>query len=74
MQEQTTAEILLRARHQMIDLEETADDESLVGMFKRAAINAVDSHTRLVSGLNNLIIKRDDDDQQQQDLGELVLF
>ena len=67
MQEQTTSENLLRARQQMIELEETATDDSLLGMFKRAAINAIDNHARLISGLNNLIIKHDD---RQDDLCE----
>ncbi|CAF2782535.1 unnamed protein product [Rotaria sp. Silwood2] len=65
MQEQTTANNLLHARQQMIELEESADNDSIVGMFKRAAINAVDSHAKLLSGINNLVIKRDD---QQEDL------
>ena len=71
MQEQTTAEKLLRARQQMIELEETATDDSLLAMLKRAAINAVDNHARLVSGLNNLVIKHDD---QQEDLCKIDLF
>ncbi len=61
MQEQTTAEILLRARQQMIELEENADDDTIVGMLKRAAINAVDNHARLISGINNLVINRQED-------------
>jgi hypothetical protein len=71
MQEQTTAEKLLRARQQMIELEQTATDDSLLAMLKRAAINAVDNHARLISGLNNLVIKHDD---QQEDLCTIDLF
>jgi hypothetical protein len=71
MQEQTTAGKLLRARQQMIELEETATDDSLLAMLKRAAINAVDNHARLISGLNNLVIKHDD---QQEDLCTIDLF
>jgi hypothetical protein len=69
MQEQTTAENLLRARQQMIEFEENANDDTLIGMFKRAAINAIDNHARLISGINNLVIKRND---QQEDLCKLV--
>lgn len=69
MQEQTTTENLLRARQQMIELEETTNnDDTLIGMFKRAAINAIDNHARLISGINNLVIKHDD---RQEDLCEL---
>ncbi|CAF0920949.1 unnamed protein product [Rotaria sordida] len=64
MQEQTTEHILLHARQQMIEIEET-DDDSLVGIFKKAAINAINCHVKLISGLNSLIIKQDD---QEQDL------
>jgi hypothetical protein len=71
MHEQTTAENLLRARQQMIELEETATDDSLLGMFKRAAVNAVDTHARLISGVNNLVIRPDD---QQEDFCELFMF
>jgi hypothetical protein len=71
MHEQTRAENLLRARQQMIELEENADNDSLVGMFKRAAINAIDNHARLISGINNLVIKRDD---QHEDLCSFVTF
>jgi len=28
-------------------------------MFKKALINAIDSHAKLISGLNSLIIKQD---------------
>jgi len=55
----------------MIELEENINDDTLVGMLKRAAINAVDNHARLISGINNLVIKRDD---QQDDLCKLVKF
>jgi hypothetical protein len=71
MQEQTTAENLLRARQQMIEFEENANDDTLIGMFKRAAINAIDNHARLISGINNLVIKRDD---QHEDLCPFVTF
>jgi hypothetical protein len=74
MQEQTTAAILLRARQQMIELEEADDDDdSLLGMFKRAAINAIDSHTRLISGFNSLVIKTDEQNDEEQDLREFFL-
>jgi hypothetical protein len=69
MHEQTTEGILLRARQQINELEDATDDESLVGMFKRAAIHAIDSHTRLVSGVNSLVIKQDD---QEQDLCKFI--
>ncbi|CAF4721367.1 unnamed protein product [Rotaria sp. Silwood1] len=65
MQEQTTTNNLLHARQQIIELEESTDNDNIVGMFKRAAINAVDNHARLISGINNLVIQRDD---QQEDL------
>jgi hypothetical protein len=45
----------------MIELEENADDDTIVGMLKRAAINAVDNHARLISGINNLVINREED-------------
>jgi hypothetical protein len=61
MHEQTTAEILLRARQQMIELEENADNDTLIGMFKRTAINVVDNHARLISGINNLVINKQED-------------
>jgi len=67
MQERTTTESLLRARQQMIELEEGAEDDTLVGMFRKAAIYAVDSHARLISEVNNLVVKHDD---QQGDLCE----
>ena len=50
----------------MFELEESIDNTSLIGMFKQTAIDVVDSHLRLVNGINNLIIKRDD--QQEEDL------
>jgi hypothetical protein len=65
MQEQTTEEILLRARQQIIEFEENIDDDTLIGMFKKFAIHTIDSHTKLISGLNSLVIKQDD---QQQNL------
>ncbi|CAF1098112.1 unnamed protein product [Rotaria sordida] len=71
MQEQTTANNLLHTRQQMIELEESADNDSVIGMVKRAAINAVDSHARLLSGINNLVIKHDD---QQDDLSSNEIF
>jgi hypothetical protein len=71
MQEQTTTGNLLRVRQQMIELEENVNDDTLVGMLKRAVINAVDNHARLISGINNLVMKRDD---QQDDLCKLVRF
>jgi hypothetical protein len=61
MQEQTTETILSHARQQIIEFEETVDDDSLIGMFKKAAINAIDCHTRLISGLNSLAIQQDED-------------
>jgi hypothetical protein len=61
MHEQTTAEILLRARQQMIELEENADNDTLIGIFKRTAINVVDNHARLISGINNLVINKQED-------------
>ncbi|CAF4812814.1 unnamed protein product, partial [Rotaria sp. Silwood1] len=64
MQEQTTQRILLNARQQMIELEET-DNDSLVEIFKKAVINAMTCHIKLISGLNSLIIKPND---QEQDL------
>ncbi|CAF3734268.1 unnamed protein product [Adineta steineri] len=60
MQEQTTSETLLNIRQQMIDLNENAGDGTLVGMFKQTAINIIDYHTRLISEINNLVIKRED--------------
>ncbi|CAF3393218.1 unnamed protein product [Rotaria sp. Silwood1] len=60
MQEQTTTNNLLHARQQIIELEESTDNDNILGMFKRAAINAVDNHARLLSGINNLVIQRDD--------------
>jgi len=71
MQEQTTTGNLLRVRQQMIELEENVNDDTLVGMLKRAVINAVDNHARLISGINNLVMKRND---QQDDLCKLVRF
>jgi hypothetical protein len=65
MQEQTTEEILLRARQQIIEFEENIDNDTLIGMFKKSAIHTIDSYTKLISGLNNLVIKQDD---QQQNL------
>ncbi|CAF1083139.1 unnamed protein product [Rotaria magnacalcarata] len=65
IKEQTTAKNLLHARQQMIELEEAVDNDSIVGMFKQAAINIVDSHARFISGINNLVIQRDN---QQEDL------
>ncbi|CAF1184945.1 unnamed protein product [Adineta steineri] len=60
MQEQTTSETLLNIRQQMIDLNENAQDGTLVGMFKQTAINIIDYHTRLISEINNLVVKRED--------------
>ena len=65
MQEQTTAENLLRARQQLIELEGNADDHTVGGMVKQAAINAIDNHARVISGVNNLVRKRED---QQENL------
>jgi len=53
----------------MIEFEENVNGDTLVGMLKRAAINAVDNHARLISGINILVIKRND---QRDDLCELV--
>ncbi|CAF2530410.1 unnamed protein product [Rotaria sp. Silwood2] len=64
MQEQTTERILLHAQQQMIEIEET-DEDSLVGIFKKAAINAINCHVKLISELNSIIIKQND---QEQDL------
>ncbi|CAF4243668.1 unnamed protein product, partial [Adineta steineri] len=47
-------------RQQMIDLNENAGDGTLVGMFKQTAINIIDYHTRLISEINNLVVKRED--------------
>lgn len=44
----------------MIELEENVDHNTLIGMFKHAAINAVDNHTRVISGIISLIKNRDD--------------
>lgn len=55
----------------MIELEENADDNTLVSMLKRAAINAVDHHARVISGINNLVMKRSD---QRDDSCELIEF
>lgn len=71
MQEQTTTNNLLHARQQIIELEETVDNDSPVGIFKRAAITAIDSHARLILSINNLVIKHDD---QEQDLSKLFLI
>ena len=67
MQEQTTEEILSNARQQINDVEENNDndDDTPVGIFKTAVLYAIDSHSRLISTIKNLIIKQDD---QQQNL------
>jgi hypothetical protein len=67
MQEQTTESILLRARQQIIELKENFDNDSPIGMFKKAAIHVIDRHAGLISVLNSLVIKQDD---QEQDLCE----
>jgi len=64
MHEKTTENILSRAREQVIELEETIDDDSLIGIFQKAIIHAIDNHIKLISGLNNLVIG------ENQDLGE----
>ncbi|CAF4883777.1 unnamed protein product, partial [Rotaria sp. Silwood2] len=70
MQEQTTERILLHAQQQMIEIEET-DEDSLVGIFKKAAINAINCHVKLISELNSIIIKQND---QEQDLCKISIF
>lgn len=65
MQEQTTAEILLRARQQLMEFEGNLDDHTVGGMVKQAAINVIDNHARVISSVNNLLRKRED---QQENL------
>ena len=59
MHEQTTLATVLRAREQLNEVEDTAGDDSLVGIVKRMASNALDSHAKLIAGLNGLIVKKD---------------
>lgn len=73
MQEQTTAENLLRARQQLIEIEISADDHTVLGMVKQAAINAIDHHARLVSGINNLVRYRDDQ-QENLPVNEILML
>lgn len=60
MQQQTTTDNLLQVRQQITEIENNADENSLIGMFKRAALTTVDYQTRLFSDVKNLIVHRDD--------------
>ncbi|CAF0874099.1 unnamed protein product, partial [Adineta steineri] len=63
-QEQTTEDVLLSARQEITEFEGTDNgDDSPIGMFKKAAINAIDNHTKLISGMNNLLAQQNDHEQ-----------
>ena len=57
MQEQTTDEGFTRVRQQLTEIDESTDGEQLVAMAKKAAINAIDQHTRLIAGVKGLLIQ-----------------
>ena len=57
MQEQTTEEGFARVRQQLTEVEESTEGENLLGMAKKAAINAIDQHTRLIAGVKNLLLE-----------------
>ncbi len=72
MQQNTTEDVLLLARQQILELEGTDnDDDSPIGMFKKAATNAIDSHARLISQMNSLVTKQND---YEQDLCKFYRF
>ncbi|CAF0944733.1 unnamed protein product [Adineta ricciae] len=62
IQEHATVESLSQVRQQIVDLEAGAEDGTLAGMFKRAALNVIDCHVKLIDGINHLVSQ--DDDQQ----------
>ncbi|CAF0844729.1 unnamed protein product [Adineta steineri] len=63
-QEQITEDVLLSARQEITEFEGTDnDDDSPIGMFKKAAINAIDNHAKLISGMNNLLAQQNDHEQ-----------
>lgn len=57
MQEQTTDEGFSRVRQQLTEIDESTGGEQLVAMAKKAAINAIDQHTRLIAGVKSLLIQ-----------------
>lgn len=57
MQEQTTDEGFARVRQQLTEIDESTGGEQLVAMAKKAAINAIDQHTRLIAGVKSLLIQ-----------------
>ena len=64
MQEQTTEDVLLRARQELIELEGTDnDDDSVIGMFRKATTTAIDTHVKLISEINSLAAKQTDHEQ-----------
>jgi hypothetical protein len=67
MHGQTTENLLSRAREQVIAVEEPIDDDSLMGIFQNALLHAIDTHTKLISELNNLVIQQDDDKQDSSE-------
>ena len=67
MYDQTTENLLLRAREQVIAVEEPIDDDSLMGIFQKALLYAIDTHTKVISKVNNLVTEQDGD---KQDLSE----
>ena len=71
MHEQTTLATVLRTREQLNEVEENAADDSLAGIVKRVASNALDSHAKLIAALNGLVLKRDG---QQEDPGNEERF
>lgn len=66
MHQQTSENLLNRAREQIVEQTETIDDQILIGMFRKAILHAIDCHTRLISQVNQFIPDQDD---QKQDLG-----
>ncbi|UJR10735.1 hypothetical protein I4U23_014924 [Adineta vaga] len=73
IQEHATTENLAQVRQQMIDLEEGAEDGTVVGMFKRAALNIVDFYTKLISDINGLVSKSEDQ-QETQTVNQTLAF
>lgn len=60
MRQQTTIDHLQRIRQQITEIEDNADENSPIGMFKRAAFATIDCQTKLFSDVKNLVFNRDE--------------
>ena len=60
MNEQTSVRLLQEASQRIETIEEMTEADSSVVLFKRTVLHAIDSQTRLIGLINNLLINPPD--------------